>query len=224
MTYGHRRAPFGNQARLSTDNGKTWGEAMILSGDGKGGDLGYPSTVELADGSFLTVWYESMKEPEKAVLRQANLASVLLGLSSLRALDIQAQGSNIVVRSIATSEPVTLAIAPAPVLEVRDEPLKLSADAPVGWSKGTRLRACNAHDVNASGSFVPGSLEIRRSKGGELLKEGEDYLVDEEWGHVGIGPKSRVTVNDAVFASYRYSRRRMDTVQVDGQGRATLKQ
>jgi len=71
MTYGHRRAPFGNQARLSTDHGKTWGEPIILSGDGKGGDLGYPSTVELADGTLLTIWYESMKEPKKAVLRQA---------------------------------------------------------------------------------------------------------------------------------------------------------
>jgi sialidase-1 len=71
MTYGHRRTPFGNQARVSTDHGKTWGETIILSGDGKGGDLGYPSTVELADGSLLTVWYESMKEPKKAVLRQA---------------------------------------------------------------------------------------------------------------------------------------------------------
>lgn len=71
MTYGHRRPPFGNQARFSRDNGKTWGEPIILSGDGKGGDLGYPSTVELADGTFLTVWYESMKEPKLAVLRQA---------------------------------------------------------------------------------------------------------------------------------------------------------
>ena len=71
MTYGHRRAPFGNQARISTDNGKTWGEAMILSGDGAGGDLGYPSTVELADGTLLTVWYESMKGAPHAVLRQA---------------------------------------------------------------------------------------------------------------------------------------------------------
>jgi sialidase-1 len=71
MTYGHRRAPFGNQARVSTDNGKTWGEAIILSGDGKGGDLGYPSTVELEDGTLLSIWYESMNEPKKAVLRQA---------------------------------------------------------------------------------------------------------------------------------------------------------
>ncbi|GEP42603.1 sialidase family protein [Brevifollis gellanilyticus] len=71
MTYGHRRAPFGNQARISTDNGKTWGEPIIISGDGKGGDLGYPSTVEMTDGTLLTVWYESMKEPKLAVLRQA---------------------------------------------------------------------------------------------------------------------------------------------------------
>jgi sialidase-1 len=71
MTYGHRRKPFGNQARLSSDNGQTWGEAIILSGDGKGGDLGYPSTVELPDGTLLTVWYESMTEPKLAVLRQA---------------------------------------------------------------------------------------------------------------------------------------------------------
>jgi hypothetical protein len=71
MTYGHRRAPFGNQARLSTDHGRTWSEAMIISGDGIGGDLGYPSTVELADGSLLSVWYEKMKEHPKAVLRQA---------------------------------------------------------------------------------------------------------------------------------------------------------
>lgn len=71
MTYGYRRKPYGNQARISTDHGKTWSEPMTISDDGKGGDLGYPSTVELADGTLLTVWYESMKEPKLAVLRQA---------------------------------------------------------------------------------------------------------------------------------------------------------
>ena len=71
MTYGHRRAPFGNQARISEDHGKTWSEPMIISGDGAGGDLGYPSTIELADGTFLSVWYERMKDSDKAVLRQA---------------------------------------------------------------------------------------------------------------------------------------------------------
>ena len=71
MTYGHRRDPLGNQARLSEDHGRTWSEPIIISEDGTSGDIGYPSTVELADGSLLTVWYESIKGMPKAVLRQA---------------------------------------------------------------------------------------------------------------------------------------------------------
>jgi len=71
MTYGHRRPPYGNQARVSDDEGRTWSEAMIISGDGTGGDLGYPSTVQLGDGSLLSVWYEKLKTSPQAVLRQA---------------------------------------------------------------------------------------------------------------------------------------------------------
>lgn len=71
MTYGYRRAPYGNQARLSTDGGRSWSEPITLSADGAGTDLGYPSTVELGDGRLLTVWYEVMKGSSKAVLRQA---------------------------------------------------------------------------------------------------------------------------------------------------------
>ncbi len=72
MTYGHRRAPLGNQARVSKDAGRTWSEPVIISGDGASGDLGYPSTVELDDGTLLTVWYEAMKGSPRAVLRQAH--------------------------------------------------------------------------------------------------------------------------------------------------------
>ena len=72
MTYGHRRPPFGNQARLSEDHGRTWSEPMVISGDGDGGDLGYPSTAELEDSSLLTVWYERLKSSPRAVLRQAH--------------------------------------------------------------------------------------------------------------------------------------------------------
>jgi Neuraminidase (sialidase) len=72
MTYGHRRPPFGNQARLSEDHGRTWSAPLTISGDGMGGDLGYPSTVELADGSLLSVWYEVIKGNPKAVLRQSH--------------------------------------------------------------------------------------------------------------------------------------------------------
>lgn len=79
MTYGYRRAPMGNLARVSADRGRTWSEPMVISNDGHG-DLGYPSTVELANGELLTLWYESMRsgaspaklpEPPFAVLRLA---------------------------------------------------------------------------------------------------------------------------------------------------------
>ena len=71
MSYGYRRAPFGNQARISSDHGGTWSEPLVISDDGAGIDLGYPSTVELDEGRFLTVWYESLKGSPQAVLRQA---------------------------------------------------------------------------------------------------------------------------------------------------------
>jgi hypothetical protein len=71
MTYGYRRKPFGNQARVSEDDGRSWSAALVISDDGEGGDLGYPSTVQLADGSLLTVWYESRAGAPGAVLRQA---------------------------------------------------------------------------------------------------------------------------------------------------------
>jgi sialidase-1 len=71
MSYGYRRAPFGNQARISEDDGRTWSAALIISDDGASGDLGYPSTAEMPDGGFVTVWYESRKDAPGAVLRMA---------------------------------------------------------------------------------------------------------------------------------------------------------
>ena len=70
MTYGHRRAPLGNQARISADHGASWSQPILVSDDATSGDLGYPSTAELADQTLLTVWYEKIKDSPNAVLRQ----------------------------------------------------------------------------------------------------------------------------------------------------------
>jgi hypothetical protein len=72
MSYGHRRQPLGNQARLSEDGGRTWSQPISISSDATSSDLGYPSTVQLSDGSLLTLWYEKMAESAKAQLRQAH--------------------------------------------------------------------------------------------------------------------------------------------------------
>lgn len=71
MSYGYRRQPFGNQLRISEDEGATWSEPITLSDDSIGYDLGYPSSVQRKDGSFVTVWYEKLEGSEFAQLRQA---------------------------------------------------------------------------------------------------------------------------------------------------------
>ncbi|MDD2709930.1 MAG: sialidase family protein [Verrucomicrobiae bacterium] len=71
MSYSHRRKSLGNQVRISADRGETWSEPLILSDDADLTDFGYPSTVELDDGTFLTVWYERSASNPSAVLRQA---------------------------------------------------------------------------------------------------------------------------------------------------------
>ena len=57
LVYGYRNAPFGIRARLSEDHGKSWGEVIHLRDDGTASDLGYPRTVQRADGTLVTTYY-----------------------------------------------------------------------------------------------------------------------------------------------------------------------
>jgi hypothetical protein len=57
LTYGFRAAPYGIRAKISDDEGRTWGEEIILRGDGASWDLGYPRTVQRADGKCVTAYY-----------------------------------------------------------------------------------------------------------------------------------------------------------------------
>jgi sialidase-1 len=58
MTYGYRREPYGIAVRLSHDDGVTWetpGDGRLETG-AQGVDTGYPSTVELPDGTLFTAY------------------------------------------------------------------------------------------------------------------------------------------------------------------------
>jgi predicted neuraminidase len=57
VTYGRRALPFGIASRISSDQGKTWGEEVFLRDDGAAWDLGYPRTVVRPDGTIVTVYY-----------------------------------------------------------------------------------------------------------------------------------------------------------------------
>lgn len=63
--YGHRQRPFSIRAAFSRDRGKTWDvENVITEVETEYGDIGYPCSVALKDGSILTVYYASDDYPE----------------------------------------------------------------------------------------------------------------------------------------------------------------
>ncbi len=60
LTFGRRIRPFGCGALLSTDAGRTWhveAEALLAGDAVRNSDTGYPSTVQLADGTIVTALY-----------------------------------------------------------------------------------------------------------------------------------------------------------------------
>ncbi len=57
--YGYRQAPYGIRAMFSRDDGEHWDADWVLYDGGGNADLGYPATVERADGTLLTVYYEN---------------------------------------------------------------------------------------------------------------------------------------------------------------------
>ena len=57
MAYGWRLPPYGIRARISDDEGQTWSDEIILRADGNNWDLGYPRTVQRADGQLVTIYY-----------------------------------------------------------------------------------------------------------------------------------------------------------------------
>lgn len=70
VTYGFRHKPFGERACISSDGGETWDyeNEIILRDDAPSGDLGYPASVELDDGSIFTVYYQQERAGEKTCL------------------------------------------------------------------------------------------------------------------------------------------------------------
>ena len=68
LTYGYRSPPYGMRAKLSSDGGRTWGGEIMLRDDGGTWDLGYPRTVQRADGKVVTIYYfNDRKDTERYI-------------------------------------------------------------------------------------------------------------------------------------------------------------
>lgn len=60
--YGVRSNPMGIRARVSSDNGLSWGPEMVLRDDGRTWDIGYCRSVVRSDGKIVTVYYFATKD------------------------------------------------------------------------------------------------------------------------------------------------------------------
>ena len=70
LTYGHRAEPFSIRARLSEDEGRTWGPILVLRDDGENRDIGYCRSVQRPDGKVVTLYYitDPKNGPERSVV------------------------------------------------------------------------------------------------------------------------------------------------------------
>ena len=68
--YGYRTAPYGVRVMYSTDDGETWDTDHVLYDRAADDDCGYPASVELDDGSILTVFYAHTQENTPAIILQ----------------------------------------------------------------------------------------------------------------------------------------------------------
>ena len=87
VSYGVRRKPYGEKACISLDGGDTWEtDKEIMIQAAMNSDLGYPASVQLNDGSILTVYYQVDKMGEKTSLMcthwrlKAELDNAITGL------------------------------------------------------------------------------------------------------------------------------------------------
>jgi len=96
VSYGVRREPFGEKACISKDGGKTWEtDKEIMINPSVNSDLGYPASVQLDDGSILTVYYQVDKEGEKTSLMSTHWCLKESGFSSVDKKDIVNIGSRL---------------------------------------------------------------------------------------------------------------------------------
>ncbi|MHC4388168.1 MAG: exo-alpha-sialidase [Planctomycetota bacterium] len=66
--YRYRWEPQGIRARISEDNGKTWGPEMVLRNDARTWDIGYTRSVQRPDGKIVTIYYYTTEQiPEQHI-------------------------------------------------------------------------------------------------------------------------------------------------------------
>ncbi|MBE6957080.1 MAG: exo-alpha-sialidase [Ruminococcaceae bacterium] len=73
-SYGRRKpGDFSERVLVSYDGGETWEQDLVIDDTAPDWDLGYPSTVELSDGSLMTVYYQKYVDENGVADTKASL-------------------------------------------------------------------------------------------------------------------------------------------------------
>jgi len=163
------------------------------------------------------------------------VATVGVNKHVLSGLQITCQGTQLKVsrgkcemegKTVDVASETTLTIDPIPVIAVKDEAAKPKTEVPKGWAHGTRLKGVQPRPGGTPlpGCLVPNSVIVKSAPGdeGTVFKEGEDYLVDHEWGQVGRKPTGKIGEKDTVYIDYRCGVMRIDTIFVSSDGQVAL--
>ena len=69
LVYGYRAEPYSIRAKLSSDNGETWSDDIVLRDDGGSTDIGYPRVVQRPDGKVVVLYYFNLpgEDPERFI-------------------------------------------------------------------------------------------------------------------------------------------------------------
>ena len=94
-----------------------------------------------------------------------------------------------------------------------------------GWKRGAVLQGVRAQECTSRDLFDPASLEVRAgaTADSQRFEVGKDYQADQAWATVGRLPGGRIAQGKPVYASYRYTPLRIDTIVLDCKGQIVLR-
>ncbi len=115
-------------------------------------------------------------------------------------------------------------VRPAKMVTVTGEKHKLSAEPFRSYRSVNLLKHPRCYGPGRGmpvlGALDPASLVVRH--GDEVLKLGKDYLCDNAWAALRLGPESAITPADEVRVDYRYSLRRADSLVRTADGKEII--
>jgi lysophospholipase L1-like esterase len=123
----------------------------------------------------------------------------------------------------------TVHVQPTPLIAVATEKyaaVPLFNPKANGWSKGLQLAGVKTQETTSPGLLEPASFRLRAGPepDAHVFTEGVDYELDTVWGTFGRLVGGPIKADQAVFASYRYSRMRLDAVVLTTAGQIVLRQ